>query len=340
MKKILITGAGGYIGSVLVGECLSAGYSVVAVDRFFFGIERLDSYLDNSSLSLLRKDIRDLEAQDFHGVDAVFDLAALSNDPCGDLDPKLTFAVNFSGRRSVAEHAKKAGVSRYVLASSCSVYGAGGKKKLDEDAKVNPLTVYAKANWEAERSVLELNDSDFCVTVIRQATVFGVSPRIRFDLIINIMTLNAVQKGKLYITGGGQQFRPLVHVKDTSRAFIEIVEADTDLVSGEIFNVGHTNLRVINVAYIVRETIPFPIEIEMVPDDPDKRDYLVSFDKITKKIGFQAKITPEEGVEEVYNALKCGEIIPQPWHYTVSWYKHILDAKRIVDEVQLDGRYL
>lgn len=340
MRKVLITGAGGYIGCVLVETCLSAGYEVIAVDRFFFGIDRLDRFAHLPALTLLKKDIRDIKSTDFDGVEVVFDLAALSNDPSGDLDPELTYAVNFEGRKSVATEAKYAGVSRYVLASSCSVYGAGGDRKLDENAPPNPLTTYAKANLEAEKSVLALNDKNFHVTVMRQATVFGISPRMRFDLVINIMTLNAVQKGKLYITGGGQQFRPLVHVKDTCRAFVAVSEANPNSVAGEIFNIGNSNLRVINIAYIVRETIPFPIEIEMVPDDPDKRDYLVSFDKIQRVLGFQAQIGPQEGVREIYEALKCGDVLPKPWHYTVAWYKNIIEAKRIVDDIQLNGRYL
>lgn len=340
MSTVLVTGAGGYIGSVLVEQLLGAGHKVVAVDRFFFGRERLQDLAADPNLRLLVKDARDLQPTDMDGVDAVCDLAALSNDPSGDLDPELTMAINHAARVRVAHAAKSAGVTRYILASSCSVYGQGAGDVCDEMSTPHPLTVYAKANLAAEREILPMADHRFCVTVLRQATVFGLSRRMRFDLIVNIMTLNAVEKGKLFITGGGKQWRPLVHVADTSAAFRAVLDAAVSEVNGETFNVGAVNMQVLNVAYTVREAIPFTIEIQVVPDDPDKRSYHVSFEKLEKRLGFIAQRRPEEGVKEIYEALKTGRVTSEPWTFTVGWYRRLLEAKRLMDEVMLDGRLI
>lgn len=337
---ICVTGAGGYIGSDLVHRLLGAGHRVIGLDRYFFGQERLGSELLNHEAFELRVgDIRDVEPEHLRGVDAVCDLAALSNDPSGDLDPDLTRAVNHLGRVRVATAAKQAGVRRYVLASSCSVYGHGDLR-LDESTEPNPITTYAKANLAAERDILPLNSPEFTTTVLRQATVFGLSRRMRFDLIVNIMTLNAVEKGRVFITGGGRQWRPLVHVSDTARAFEHVLSASPSDVGGQVFNVGHTNLQVLSVAYTVREAIPFPIDVQVVPDDPDKRNYNVSFDKIARVLDFHANVTPEQGVREIYEGLKTGVVSPEPWTQTVGWYRRLLEAKALVDRVLLNGRLL
>ena len=340
MGKVMVTGAGGYIGTALVEQLLGHGVEVVALDRYFFGRERLDDLLEHPRLTVLTKDVRDVEPADLAGVTAVCDLAALSNDPSGDLDPELTMAINFHGRARLAGLAKKAGVRRYVLASSCSVYGQASGGRVDERSEPKPLTVYARANLAAEREVLPLADRGFTVTALRQATVFGLSRRMRFDLIVNIMTLNAVEKGKLYITGGGRQWRPLVHVADTAAAFLRVLQADPELVNGEIFNVGAVNMQVLNVAYTIREAIPFPIDIQVVPDDPDKRSYQVSFDKIERVLGHASRRRPEEGAREIYEALKMGRVQSEPWTQTVGWYRRLLEAKQLVDRVMLNGRLL
>jgi nucleoside-diphosphate-sugar epimerase len=340
MNTVLVTGAGGYIGSTLIQLLIEAGYRVVGLDRYFFGKELLGDILEAENFTSVVKDIRDIEPDDFAGVDAVCDLAALSNDPSGDLDPALTFSINHVGRVHVANMAKTAGVRRYILASSCSVYGHGDDGQLDENSQPRPLTTYAKANLAAEQEILPLATPDFCVTVLRQASVFGLSKRMRFDLVINLMTLNAVEKGRLFITGGGRQWRPIVHVSDTSRAFIRVLEADSAKVNGEIFNVAASNMQVLGIAYTVREAIPFPIEMQIVPDDPDKRNYNVSFDKIARVLDYSARVTVADGVSEIYEALKLGRIAAEPWTYTTGWYKRLLEAKALLDRLMINGRLL
>src|SRR5215472_17079155 len=214
METVLVTGAGGYIGSTLCAVLLEAGYKVIGLDRYYFGLDLLRDLMANPNFKPVVHDEREVSEEHLEGVAAVCDLAALSNDPSGELQPELTVSVNHKARVRVAELAKKVGVKRYVLASSCSVYGAAESESLTETSEPRPLTTYAKANLAAEKSVLPLNSKDFTVTVLRQATVFGLSRRMRIDLVLNLMTLNAVQKGKIYITGGGQQWRPLVHVRD------------------------------------------------------------------------------------------------------------------------------
>lgn len=342
VRTIFVTGAGGYIGSTLCELLLNNGHQVIANDRFFFGKEVLNDLLSNPGLQLLQKDIRNCEASDFRGVDVVCDLAALSNDPSGDLDPELTRQINHLGRLRVAQKAKEAGVKHYILSSSCSVYGDGAGNCLSEQSAPHPLTEYARSSHAAEKDVLELADEDFTVTVFRLATVYGVSRRMRFDLVINIMTLHALEKGCIHILGAGDQWRPLVHVRDVARAFHMAMTADRAAVNRQIFNIGHNdqNLQVLSIAYVVRETLPFVVKTEMTPSDADKRDYKVCFDKVRDVLGFQPEMTPADGVREVYDALKTGRIRPDLRTSTVKWYKYLLEADQILQAVKLEGRLL
>src|SRR5665213_641055 len=215
MKKIFLTGAGGYIGPVMVEHFLSAGQQGIGVDRFYFGKEILGSEIfNNQRFTLLQKDIRELTPEDMKGCDVVIDLAGLSNDPTCDLKPNLTFSINFKGGVNVAECAKKAKVPRYLYSSSCSVYGLGATQQLSEKSETNPQSYYAKGKVDVEKRLLELADGDFSVTILRNATVYGLSKRMRFDLVINIMTLKAWKERRIFILGGGKQWRPLVHVRD------------------------------------------------------------------------------------------------------------------------------
>lgn len=339
---VLVTGAGGYIGTALTELLLEKGCRVIGYDRFFFGMECLADLLANPRFTTVQKDIRDCEAADFKGVDVVCDLAALSNDPSGDLDPALTRQINSEGRQRVAKMAKQAGVSRYILSSSCSVYGAGADLFLSETSAVNPLTEYAKSTYQAERGAFALADDRFTVTVFRLATVFGVSRRMRFDLVINMMTLHSVENGVIHVLGSGDQWRPLIHVRDVARAFYMTMQAPRAKVHKEIFNIGHNdqNLQVLSIAYTVREALPFQIRIEKASADADKRNYRVCFDKVLGRLGFQPDISPAEGAKEVYQALKTGRVSPGLRTSTVQWYKYLLEADRIIQSVKLGGKLL
>jgi len=340
MAHVLITGAGGYIGSVLTRVAATAGHRITVVDRFFFGQETLQDVVGKEKLRVWRKDIRDLAPSDFEGVDAVFDLAAFSNDPSSDLDPALTEAVNYKGRVHVATCAKAAGVKRYILSSSCSVYGHGEAVGLTEESLTKPLTTYAQSNLRAEQDTSKLASNHFCWSAIRNATVFGLSPRMRFDLVVNLMTLNAVQKGKIIVLGGGRQWRPLVHVRDVAGCFLKTLDAPTDQVNGQVFNLGLDNYQVLSIAYIVRETLPFRIEIELAPDDADKRDYNVSFGKIKRVLGFEAEHNIPAAIDEIYEALKSGQTEATAKTSTVGWYRTIIEADRLLNQVRLNDRLL
>lgn len=340
MKRVLVTGAGGYIGTVLCQDLLANGYAVTAFDRFFFGQDTLREIAGNPGLSVVKKDIRDIDECDLAGVFAVCDLAALSNDPCGELNPRLTEEINHMGRVRVAQAAKRAGVERYVFSSSCSVYGHGEGLALDETAPPSPLTTYARATLRAEQETLPLGDGGFCTTALRNATVFGLSPRMRFDLIVNLMTLHAVEKGRITVMGGGRQWRPLVHIRDVASAFRTVIEAPAAKVSGQIFNIGKQNAQVVSVAYVVRETLPFPLQIEIAPDDADRRNYNVSFEKAKRVLGFEAQRSIADGAREIYEALKAGQIENGPKTSTVRWYINVIEAKKLVDSIALDGRLL
>jgi nucleoside-diphosphate-sugar epimerase len=340
MSKVMVTGAGGYIGTQLVRDLVKAGHQVTAVDRFFFGKEPLSEFINNKLVTIKQKDVRDLDENDFKGHNAVCDLACLSNDPAGEIDPQLTYQINRDGRIHVAKTAKQAGVEKYIISSSCSVYGKGEEPQLSETSQTNPISVYAKSTLDAEQQNLSIADNNFSVTALRNATVFGLSTRMRFDLVVNLMTLTAFQKGRIIVMGGGMQWRPLVHLSDVSNAFITVLRAKEEKTNKEVFNIGLDNFQIKNLAYLVREELPFPVEIDIAPDDADKRDYNVVFSKAESVLGFKAETNVIQGIKEIYLALKSGSVDVGPKTITVQWYRNILDAKALLDSVVLDGRII
>jgi len=337
--KVLVTGGAGYIGSILSRLLLEKGYDVICLDRLFFGIDSIKDIADK--IKIVKDDIRWFKPEILNGIDAVFDLASLSNDPSGELDPQKTLEINYKGRVRVAKLSKKHGVTRYVLASTCSVYGFQ-EGILTEESALNPLTTYAKANVLAEKDVLPLADEKFTVTALRQATVYGFSPRMRFDLAINGMVLGFFKNGKIPIMRDGKQWRPFVHVRDTSNAFITVLESDPEIVNGQIFNVGsdEQNVQIFDLAKRVAESINLPFNYEWY-GSPDTRSYRVSFDKIKKKLKFKPQYTPKQGAKEVFDALKEGKLnADDPRTITVKWYKHLLEMHKLIHEVEVKGAIL
>ncbi|NJE62111.1 SDR family oxidoreductase [Thermococcus sp. 21S7] len=338
--RVLVTGGAGYIGSVMVPMLLEDGYEVIVLDRFFFGRETLRDVEGHPGLTLVKDDIRWFDPSIMRGVDAVIDLAALSNDPSGELDPERTMEINYKGRVRVAQLAKKYGVEKYIFASTCSVYGFQDGI-VNEDSPTNPLTTYAKSAVLAERDIMPLRDNKFSATFLRQATVYGLSPRMRFDLVINAMVLYLWKDGKLRIMRDGTQWRPFVHVRDTSRAFIKVLESDSELVNGRIFNVGSNeqNYQIFPLAQMLADALGMELQYEWY-GDPDKRSYRVDFSKINEVLGFKPKYTPKDAAKEIYSALEDGKIKDDIKTRTVQWYKYLLEAHKIIREVELNGRIL
>lgn len=329
-NRILITGAGGYIGSKMVLRYLELGYTIIALDTYFFG-DVFNDLRRNSQLTILKKDIRSITKSLLKNVYAVIDLAAISNDPASEINPSLTYEINCKGVLHVASLAKAMGVKKYIFSSSCSVYG-GGIGILDETSPTFPLSTYAKTKIEAEKNLLALADNDFAVTIMRNATVYGVSEkRMRFDLIVNIMTLHALRKNKIYILGGGKQWRPLIHIDDCIQAFLHVLqEEDLSKIQKQIFNVGSNKetFQVLEIAEKVKKHFPH-VTIESVPDDLDKRNYHASFNKIKKVLGFKPKRTIDNSVTEIKQALQKGTIEDTIRTRTFEYYRYLLSKKEI-----------
>jgi len=334
--NVLVTGGAGYIGSVMSRILLEKGYDVTCLDRLFFGTDSTKDIADR--ITLVKDDVRWFNPEILKNVDAVFDLAALSNDPSGELEPRKTLDINYKGRVKVARLAKKYGAKKYVLASTCSVYGFQ-EGIITEESGLNPLTTYAKANMMAEKEVLPIADKTFSATVLRQATVYGFSYRMRFDLAINGMVLGFYRNGKIPIMRDGKQWRPFVNVNDTSNAFIKVLEAEPELVNGQIFNVGsdEQNVQIFDLAKLVAESIDIPFNYEWY-GSPDTRSYRVSFSKIKETLNFMPQITIGKGARNVFDAIKEGTLNPDdPRTITVKWYKHLLEMQQFLKDTEING---
>ncbi|MBX6324326.1 MAG: SDR family oxidoreductase, partial [Rhodospirillaceae bacterium] len=334
-----VPGAGGYVGIPLCRALLERGYHVVALDRFFFGRDKLAGLTGRPGFELLVDDIRFVDPALVRSVDAIIDLAGLSNDAAADLDPELTRQINAQGAMRLARAGKQAGVRRYVYSSSASVYGAGSKDLLTEEDDCHPQTEYARSKLAVENALKELHDDRFEIVLLRNATIFGLAPRMRFDLAINVMTLRAWKDKAVYVMGGGNQWRPFVHVSDVVRALILALEAPREVVDGQVFNVGHEDLnhRIIEIAQMVADVIP-GITIHRLPEDADRRSYNLSFAKIRERLDFRPRMGVVDGIREIVGALEKGLVDgSDPTCYTVQWYKSLLDWDKRLKEISYKG---
>ena len=332
--KILVTGASGYIGCILIEKLLAEGHEIVAIDRFFFG----DLLENNSNLIKIKADARNYDEYLLKDQDAVIDLVAISNDPAGEMFQDATYEINFESRKRTATLAKEFGVKRYILPSSCSIYGFQESNSIaTEESPTNPLTHYAKANEMAEQAILPLADNDFCVTILRQATVFGYSPRMRFDLAINGMTFGAWKNRTLPLMRDGEQWRPMIHVSDTADAIIFMLNKNVDDINGQIFNSGSSEnvYQLKPLAERIATLIGDDVKLEWY-GDKDIRSYNVSFDKI-KELGFTAKLEAEDGVAEIVEKLDSGKLEKTIKTITLDWYNEITKMHQLVNEMAIDG---
>jgi nucleoside-diphosphate-sugar epimerase len=332
---ILVTGGAGYIGSVLTIELLKSGHKVKCLDRFFFGAESLDEALSSPNLQLIRADIRWFDPNILRDADVVIDLASLSNDPSGELDPVKTFDINFLGRSRVARLSKEYGVKRYILASTCSLYGAQDCL-LDESSPINPLTTYAKANQKAEEDILPLADSKFAVTVLRFATVYGYSRRMRFDLAVNAMVLSLFKDSTINIMEDGTQWRPFIHIRDAVKAYELTMSQPSDKINGQIFNVGfdEQNYQIFHLAEMVAKSLNLTYKLKWY-GGKDPRSYRVSFKKFKKTVSFGAHHFIEDATIEIFKALRDQRLKESPKTNTVEWYKHIIESHKLVSSLTL-----
>ncbi len=305
-KNVLVIGGAGYIGSSLTWQLVEAGYRARVLDSLLFSEAPLAGLLNHPNFELQRADFRHVESlvKAMRNVDAVIHLAAIVGDPACALNAELTTEINYAATRLLVEVAKGAGVGRLIFASTCSIYGASDFL-MDERSATNPISLYARTKLDSERAILEACSATLDCTCLRMATVFGLSPRPRFDLVVNLLTARAIQERKIVISNR-EQWRPFIHVNDAARAFLRVLEAPAHAVSGEIFNVGsyHLNYTLGEVAEMIRARVP-GVEVEY-RESPDKRNYRVSFDKIHSRLGFVGTTSLEEGIEEIRQAVVSG----------------------------------
>lgn len=337
-QKVLVIGGAGYVGCVLVEELLKRGYAVKVFDRLIFGDQGLHAVRDR--VELVMGDMRAMDATLFEDVSAVVNLGGLSNDPTAEFNPAANYEMNTVATERAAHQAKDAGVRRYVVASSCSIYDQGIEDPeadliLDETAEVHPRAAYSSSKFEAEQRILPMADESFCPVFLRKGTIYGYSPRMRFDLVVNTFLKDALTRGRITIHFGGEMWRPLVDVRDAARAYIACLEADEHKVRGQIFNVLYRNMRISELALRVKDALVkhgVPVEIDPDYGYEGVRNYRVSGRKIEQVLDFRPVVGIEESVGTCLEKLRGASIseLENPRYYNIRWLKLLEEAERVL----------
>jgi nucleoside-diphosphate-sugar epimerase len=334
--KVLVTGHRGYIGVEMVPEVRAAGHQVVGLDTGLYDGCDFDAPPDE--IPELRVDLRDVTPAQLSGFDAVIHLAALSNDPLGDLNPNVTYDINLHASVHLARVAKEAGVGRFLFSSSCSLYGAGADGHLDENAAFNPVTPYGESKVRVEQEVAKLADDRFAPVYLRNATAYGVSRRLRADIVVNNLVGHAVTTGRVLLQSDGTPWRPLVHIRDINNAFLACLTAPVDAIHNQAFNVGRTseNFRIRQVAEMVAEVVPGSQVTFAEGASADLRNYRVDFKKIETKLpGYAPSWTLRAGIEELYQAYRRHGLGKDEW--LGSRYYRLRTIKELQSQGAVDG---
>lgn len=338
MNKVLVVGGGGYVGCVLVEELLAKGYSVRILDRLFYGEAPVQHFADR--VDLVVEDMRDFNESHVEGCSAVINVGGLSNDPTAEFDPRANEELNTHASIRVAEIAKAAGVGRMLFASSCSIYdhGVGDERNdllLDENADVTPRGAYASSKFAAETALLGMADGDFTVTCFRKGTIFGFSPRMRYDLVVNSFVKDALTKGSLAVHYGGEMWRPLIDIKDVARAYVLALEADSGVINGQIYNLTGGNFRISELALRVQSALrDMGLEIDLNLDYSYRlvRSYRVSSEKIADALRFEPRVDLEESVQHMVNEIRRWGYtdFSHPRYYNIEWMRLLEETACIV----------